>query len=195
MDFHQGNETSGDIAEIMGGQDNNIHRGHTHSGRDKGGSKSTHRSVAVSPGSSGVYYKSREVIPEPSSRTRIPWAVGGLVESPAQTPWPEDQADSQRCNTATDKGISVRSPAFTISGEAQCSISGNVSCSLILLSLAEGSSESSDRRKSRLWAFDDKAVQRLREELDWWQHHLTHWNGSTVIQKRAQIVWFSQMPP
>ena len=26
-----------------------------------------------------------------------------------------------------------------------------------------------------------------REELDWWQHHLAHWNGKTVIQRQTQI--------
>ena len=31
-----------------------------------------------------------------------------------------------------------------------------------------------------------KLSKELREELDWWQHHLAHWNGRTVIQRQAQ---------
>ena len=26
-----------------------------------------------------------------------------------------------------------------------------------------------------------------KEDLDWWQHHLTYWNGRTVIQRQAQV--------
>ena len=26
-----------------------------------------------------------------------------------------------------------------------------------------------------------------KEDLDWWQHHLTHWNGRAVIQRQAQV--------
>ena len=63
MDFHQGNETSNDTAEIMGSQDNNLHRRHAHSGRDKGGGESTPGTVAVPPGSPRVHCQSREVIP------------------------------------------------------------------------------------------------------------------------------------
>ena len=150
MDFHQGNETSNDTAEVMGSQDNNLHRQHAHSGRDKGGGESTPGSVAVPPGSPRVHCQLREVMPGPNTGTGIPWVVRGLAESPTQTPWREDQTDSQRCNTDANEGFSVGSTPFTISGEAQRSISGNVSRSLILLSLAEGSPKSSDRREPRL---------------------------------------------
>ena len=79
MDFHQGNETSNDTAEVMGSQDNSLHRRHVCSGRDKGGGESTPGSVAVPPGSPRVYCQSREVIPGPNTGTGIPWVARGLA--------------------------------------------------------------------------------------------------------------------
>ena len=144
----------------MGSQDNNLYRRHAHSGRNKRGGESTPGSVAVPPGSPRVHCQSREVIPGPNTGTGIPWVVCGLAESPTQTPWREDQTDSQRCNTDANEGFSVSSTPFIISGQAQRSISCNVSRSLILPSLAEGSPKSSYRREPRLRTWD-KAIQRV----------------------------------
>ena len=148
----------------MGSQDNNLHRRHAHSGRDKRGGESTPGSVAVPPGSPRVHCQSREVIPGPNTGTGIPWVVCGLAESPTQTPWREDRTDSQRCNTDPNEGFSVSSTPFTISGQAQRSISCNVSRSLILPSLAEGSPKSSYRREPRLRTWD-KAIQRVKRRI------------------------------
>ena len=73
---------------------------------------------------------------------------------------------------------------FSVPGQTQCSLSGNVDCSLVLSGPAEGSSENLNKQSSGLRVSSGV----LKRVSTWWQTHLTQWNRRTVIQRPAQIL-------
>ena len=137
MDIHEGNKTFDDSVEIMGNQDNSLHRGYADHGEDKRGDKSTHGSVSVSPRSSGLHCQSGEISPDSSTRAGISWAVGGLFESSTETTKRKDKADPQGSGTALNDRVSLSTTTISISGEVQCSFSSNGGRPLILSNVAE----------------------------------------------------------
>ena len=152
MDVHKGNETSDDSVDIMGNQDNSIHRRHACHGKDKRGGETTHGSVGVSARSSGLYCQSGEVSPDPSTRTGISWAFNGLSKSSTPTAKRKDKADPQGSGAALEERVSLSTTTISISREAQCSFSSNVSRPRILSSITEGPPDSPCSRSPGLRA-------------------------------------------
>ena len=150
MGIHKSDEAIDGTAEVMGSPNNNIYRRHANLGSDQGGGNTTLRSSFVPSRSSGFHDQLREVTHEPNTGNRIPWADYRLTESSTQAAGRKDKADSQGGSPTAIATFCVSSSAFSVPGQTQCSLSGNVGCSLVLSGPAEGSPENPIKRSSGL---------------------------------------------
>ena len=103
------------------------------------------------------------------------------------TPWSQDQDDSERSFSASLPGQFQRGQAGTVYREAECCIPGSLPSPTVLSPSSEGPTRSPSQGRSEL----DTSLQLAwasREEIQWWQEHLTLWNDRALLSHRKQLV-------
>ena len=116
--------------------------------------------------------------------------LGLLVDSQSlqlNTSRREDETDPQGGNTTLiSEGVGLSTSTFAVSRKI------NVASQAMLVAPLFYQALQKDLQAALVQGAQDyKNLVRLskdsKEELNWWQYHLAHWNGRTVIQRQTQI--------
>ena len=187
MDFHQGNETINDSAEVMGYQDNYLYRRHVDTGQLQGGGHTTPGSTCTPPGIPGLHHQSGEITPIPSPGNRISGTDCGLAGHPAQASGEKlRQIRKEATHLLTCQVVSAHQLSQFI-GKLNATAQAIQVAPLFYRALQANLQEAlavGNQNYNQMLPLGTEA----QEELRWWQHHLTQWNGKTTIRKSVQIV-------
>ena len=180
MDFHQGNETINDSAEVMGYQDNYLYRRHVDTGQLQGGGHTTPGSTCTPPGIPGLHHQSGEITPIPSPGNRISGTDCGLAGHPAQASWREAAANSQGSNPPADLPSCICSSTLPVHREVECNRTSHSSgtfvlpCSTGQLTRSPGSGEPELQSDAASWDRSPRGIEVVAaspDPMEWENYH------------------------
>ena len=187
MDFHQGNETINDSADVMGYQDNYLYRRHVDTGQLQEGGHTTPGSTCTPPGILGFIINQEKSLLSPVQEIEF---LGLIVDSlGTQLKLPGEklrQIRKEATHLLTCQVVSTHQLSQFI-GKLNATTQAIQVAPLFYRALQANLQEAlavGNQNYNQILPLGTEA----QEELRWWQHHLTQWNGKTTIRKSVQIV-------
>ena len=130
--LYQDHKASSDNSEILGSENDHLHRRHTDPGGRCQNSTGTHRVHDLPAGELGTNGQQREIPDEPNPRTRIPGPHHGLSSYATQTSGIKDQRYSIRCESNFRALSTERENGVETAGQTSPSRTCDDGCTLVL---------------------------------------------------------------
>ena len=189
LGLYQDHKTSGGHTQIPRTEGHNIHRRHTDHGSIAHSGKRAHSRLDIPAGELGVYHKPPKVTPDTYTGNRLPGLCSQLHRNGDKTTWRQDQADPPGHKQAAADTTASSNNAFQVVGEAKpCSPGYTPSPTLLQKPPAVPTQGTGGNSRGRDYTAHTQLTPAARQELCWWQEHLTRWNGRYLLGRRPNMV-------